>query len=114
MVSPVSGVVGLWRLWCLMVWTWVVGAMVSLVSGSPGACIVDGWSGLWCLMLLMLAPLVLGRAIAPMVSDVRGYGVYGACSFGTGWSGLWWGGAVVSMVSASLDLGGRGYGVYGV
>ena len=43
--------------------------------------------------------------------DVRGpgYGVYGACSFGPGWSGLWWVGAMMSMVFAGLDLGGRGY-----
>ena len=65
-----------------MVWAWVVGAMVSLVSGP-------GWSGLWCLWCL-------GRG-------GRGYGVYGV------WT--WVVGAMVSMVSAGLDLGGRGLGV---
>ena len=67
-----------------------------------------------------------GRAIVSMVSDGLdlggwGYGLYGVCWFGPGWSGLWcrWcpglgGQAMVTMVSAGLDLGGRGYGVYGV
>ena len=56
-----------------MVWTWVVGAMVSRVS--------DGLD-------------LGGRAMVSMVSDGldlggRGYGVYGVCWFGPGWSGLW-------------------------
>ena len=34
-------------LWCLLGWTWVVGAMVSPVSGVVGL-----WC-LWCLMLLI-------------------------------------------------------------
>ena len=63
---------GLWCLWCLMAWTWVVQAMVSMVParlelGGRGYSV----SGVWC-----------GRAMAPMVSDGldlggRGYGVYG-------------------------------------
>ena len=56
-----------------------------------------------------------------------GYGVYGVCWLGPGWSGLWclWclrflplapsvlGRAMASMVPARLGLGGRGYSVSG-
>ena len=79
-----------------MVWTSVVGAMVSLVSESPGTCIINGWSGLWglwCLRFLPLAPSVLGRALVSMVTDGLNLG----------------GRAMVSMVSDGL-----GYGVSGV
>ena len=81
------GWLGVWCQWRLLVWNWVVGVMVSLVSA--GLEFGDRGYG------------VSGVRAGAMVSMVS--------------AGLDMGGpAMVSMVSDGLDLGGRGYGVYGV
>ena len=74
-----AGVVGLWRLRCLMVWTWVVGAMVSMVSVGVRAWVV----GLWCLWCLMVWTWAVGAMVSMVSEGGRGYNVYGVW----GWSG---------------------------
>ena len=67
----------------------------------------------------------VGSLVVPIAIVLVGalviFGVYSVCWFGAGCLGLWcllgWTWVVedpVFMVPARLDLGGRGYGVYGV
>eukprot|EP00973_Karenia_brevis_P019060 2613574-Karenia_brevis.AAC.2 len=97
-----------------MGWTWVVGAMVSMVSVGLDLC------GRAMVSMVSDGLDLGGRALVSIVSACLGLGVwgYGVCWVRPGRSGLrclWClcqcGRAIVSMVSDGSDLGGRGYGV---
>ena len=81
-----AGVVGAMCLWCLMVWTWVVGAMVFMVSagldlGGPGY----GVSGVWAWVVGAMVSMVS----AGLDLGGGGYGVSGVWARVVGLLFLW-------------------------